>query len=217
MLNEIPNPLRRYLTSAKMEQLQLLREYVLNKTHKCFQSCTASNNIIYSTYTFIEGEPVVTVVVQCPVCNQLTYLLYTANSYNTPIYRESFISIPFIRIFLNNYSPYPLKMSSQLYSYLASTLNNYYLNIQIRKNKRAKYVNIIDIFDYCFENTLLLQPLLFLKHFMLSDNTEKNKLTILSILSLSKKQIHEIFSLSKKQVHEVDKITKEKQLAYYVQ
>lgn len=218
MLNTIPNPLRRYLTSAKMEQLQLLREYVLNKTHKCFQSCTPhSSNIIYSTYTFIEGEPVITVVVQCPVCNQLTYLLYTANSYNTPIYCESLISIPFIRIFLNNYSPYPLTVSSSLHQYLSHILNNYYLYLQIRNNKRAKYVNIIDIFDYCFENTLLIQPLLFLKHFMLSDNIEKNKQIIISILSLSKKQIHEIFSLSKKQVHEVDKITKEKQLTYYVQ
>ena len=77
-------------------------------------------------------------------------------------------------------------------------------------------MNILDIFDYCFENTLLLQPVLFLKHFMLSDNIEKSKQIIISILSLSKKQIHEIFSLSKKQVHEVDKITKEKQLAYHV-
>ena len=211
MLNNIPN--------NKREQLQPLIEHLLNKTHKCFQSCIPhSSNIIYytHTHTFIEGEPVVTVIIQCPKCKQLTYLLYTLNNCNTPIYRENLISIPFIRIFLRNYSPYTLKMSSQLYSYLASTLNNYYLNIQIRKNKRAKYVNILDIFDYCFENTLLLQPVLFLKHFMLRDNIEKSKQIIISILSLSKKQIHEIFSLSKKQVHEVDKITKEKQLAYHV-
>ena len=199
------------------EKLQLLQAHVLNKTHKCFQSCIPhSNNIIYYTHTFIEGEPVVTVVVQCPKCKQLTYLLYTLDNYNTPIYRESFISIPFIRIFLNNYSPYPLKMSSQLYQYLLHVLNNYYLNVQIRKNKRAKYVNIIDIFDYCFENTLLIQPLLFLKHFMLSDNIEKSKQIIISILSLNKKQIHEIFSLSKKQTQELGKRTLEKQLTYYV-
>lgn len=216
MLNSIPNPLRRYLTSAKMEQLQLLREYVLNKTHKCFQSCTASNNIIYYTYTFIEGEPVVTVVVQCPVCNQLTYLLYTSNSYNTPIYRESFLSVPFIRTFLKNYSPYPLSETSLLYQYLTITLNNYYLYLQVKKNKRAYYEEVSDIFNYCCSNTMLLQPLLLLKHFLISSDTWKNKLTILTMLSLNKKQIHEIFSLSKKQVHEVDKITKEKQLTYYV-
>ena len=200
-----------------MEKLQLLQEHVLNKTHKCFQSCIPhSSNIIYYTHTFIEGEPVVTVIIQCPKCNQLTYLLYTLDNCNTPIYRESFISIPFIRTFLNNYSPYTLKMSSQLYQYLLRVLNNYYLNVQIRRNRREKYVNIIDILDYCFEHTLLLQPLLFLKHFMMSDNIEKSKQIIISILSLNKKQIHEIFSLSKKQVHEVDKITKEKQLAYHV-
>ena len=169
MLNTIPNPLRRYLTNNKREQLQPLLEHLLNKTHKCFQSCTSSNNIIYYTHTFIEGEPVVTVVVQCPACNQLTYLLYTLDNFNTPIYRESFISIPFIRTFLNNYSPYTLKMSSQIYQYLLHVLNNYYLNIQIRKNKRAKYVNIIDILDYCFSNTLLLQPLIFLKHLIITN------------------------------------------------
>ena len=63
---------------------------------------------------------------------------------------------------------------------------------------------------------MLLQPLLLLKHFLISSDTWKNKLIILTMLSLNKKQIHEIFSLSKKQVHEVDKITKEKQLAYHV-
>lgn len=162
------------LTIQQQEKLKLLQEHVLNTNHKCFQACIPhTNNIIFSTYTFIEGEPVITVVVRCPVCNQLTCLLYTANSYNTPIYCESFISIPFIRIFLNNYSPYPLTVSSSLHQYLSHILNNYYLYLQIRNNKRAKYVNIIDILDYCFENTLLIQPLLFLKHFMLSDNIEK--------------------------------------------
>ena len=107
-------------------------------------------------------------------------------------------------------------MSSHLYQYLLHVLNNYYLNIQIRGNKRAYYEEVSDVFNYCCSNTLLLQPLLFLKHFMLSDNTEKNKLTILSILSLSKKQIHEIFSLIKKQTHELGKRTLEKQLTYYV-
>ena len=209
MLTDIPN--------NKREQLQPLIEHLLNKTHKCFQSCIPhSSNIIYYTHTFIEGEPVVTVIIQCSKCKQLTYLLYTLDNRNTPIYRESFISIPFIRIFLNNYSPYPLKMSSHLYQYLLHVLNNYYLNIQIRGNKRAYYEEVSDVFNYCCSNTLLLQPLLFLKHFMLSDNTEKNKLTILSILSLSKKQIHEIFSLIKKQTHELGKRTLEKQLTYYV-
>ena len=209
MLTDIP--------SNKREQLQPLIEHLLNKTHKCFQSCTPhSSNIIYYTHTFIEGEPVVTVIIQCSKCKQLTYLLYTLDNRNTPIYRESFISIPFIRIFLNNYSPYPLKMSSHLYQYLLHVLNNYYLNIQIRGNKRAYYEEVSDVFNYCCSNTLLLQPLLFLKHFMLSSDTWKNKLIILTILSLNKKQIHEIFSLIKKQTHELGKRTLEKQLTYYV-
>ena len=106
------------LTNNKREQLQPLIEHLLNKTHKCYQSCTASNNIIYYTYTFIEGEPVVTIIVQCSACNQLTYLLYTLDNFNTPIYRESFISVPFIRKFLRSYSPYTLTMSSSLYQYL---------------------------------------------------------------------------------------------------
>ena len=88
--------------------------------------------------------------------------------------------------------------------------------MQVKKNKRAYYEEVSDVFNYCCSNTMLLQPLLLLKHFLISSDTWKNKLTILAMLSLNKKQIHEIFSLSKKQVHEVDKITKEKQLAYHV-
>ena len=205
------------VTVQQQEKLKLLQEHVLNKTHKCFQACVPhTNNIIFSTYTFVGEQPVVTVVVRCPKCKQLTYLLYTLDNRNTPIYRESFISIPFIRIFLNNYSPYPLKMSSHLYQYLLHVLNNYYLNIQIRGNKRAYYEEVSDVFNYCCSNTLLLQPLLFLKHSMLSSDAWKNKLIILTILSLNKKQIHEIFSLIKKQTHELGKRTLEKQLTYYV-
>lgn len=195
-MNTLPLPLSSQ--QYQHEKLNFLQAYLFNKEHKCFQSCTPlTKNIIYSTYTFIEEEPIITVIVKCPKCNQLTYLLYTPTNYNTPIYREQWISIHFIRSFLRNYSPQPFTMSSPLYLYLLCTLDTYYLRLQIRNKKKANYTLVNDILNYCFTYTLLIQPLLFLKHLLFSSNTKRNKQIIHAILSLSTEQIHEINKIAR--------------------
>ena len=187
------------LTIQQQEKLKLLQEHVLNTTHKCFQACVPrTNNIIFSTYTFVGEEPIVTVVVRCPECKQFTYLLYTLDNCNIPIYRENFISIPFINSFFKNYSPDKFDITIPFYHHLISTLNNYYMHLLIKQKRKPKYYeSITSILSYCQKHTILTQPISFLKNALYSDNTKKNRQTLFAILSLSRKQIHEINTLVK--------------------
>ena len=186
------------VTVQQQEKLKLLQEHVLNKTHKCFQACVPhTNNIIFSTYTFAGEEPVVTVIIQCPKCNQLTYLLYTLDNCNIPIYRENYINIPFINSFFKNYSPDKFTITITFYQHLISTLNNYYMHLLIKQKRKPKYYeSITSILSYCQKHTILTQPISFLQNLLYSDNTKKNRETLFAILSLSRKQIHEINTLA---------------------
>lgn len=187
------------LTVQQQEKLKLLQEHVLNINHKCFQACIPhTNNIIFSTYTFIGEEPIVTVVVQCPKCHQLTYLLYTFDSPNIPIYRENYANIPFINSFFKNYSPENFNTSSLFYQYLIGTLNNYYMHLLIKQKRKPKYfVSIVQMLNYFQKHTILTHPISFLQNLLYSDNTMKNRQTLFAILSLSRKQIHEINTLAR--------------------
>lgn len=187
--------------TIQQEKLKLLQEHVLNTTHKCFQACYPhTNNIIFSTYAFVGEEPVVTVVVRCPKCHQLTYLLYTFDSPNIPIYRQNYANIPFINSFFKNYSPENINNSPLFYQYLVGTLNNYYTYLLLKDKQQRKqkhYVDIAQILGYCRTHTLMTQPISFLKNILYSDNTIKNRQTLFAILSLSRKQIHEINTLAR--------------------
>lgn len=187
------------LTLQQQEKLKLLQEHVLNTTHKCFQACYPhTNNIIFSTYTFAGEEPVVTVVVRCPKCKQLTYLLYTLDNCNIPIYRQNYTNIPFINSFFKNYSPDKFTITIPFYQHLVGTLNNYYMHLLLKQKRKPKYfVSITRILSYCQKHALLAQPISFLKNMLYSDNTKKNRQTLFAILSLSRKQIHEINTLAR--------------------
>ena len=188
------------LILRKQEKLKLLQEHVLNTTHKCFQACYPhTNNIIFSTYTFVGEQPVVTVVVRCPKCKQLTYLLYTFDSPNIPIYRENYANIPFINSFFKNYSPENINNSPLFYQHLICTLHNFYMHLLIQgeRKKQKSFVSIPSILGYCRTHTLMTQPISFLQNALYSDDTKKNREILLSILSLSRKQIHEINTLAR--------------------
>ena len=187
------------LTVQQQEKLKLLQEHVLNTNHKCFQACyPRTSNIIFSTYTFIGEEPIVTVVVRCPKCKQLTYLLYTFDSPNIPIYRKNYIDIPFINSFFKQFSPDRFDITVPFYQHLICTLNNYYMHLLIKQHRKPKYYeSITSILSYCQKHTILTQPILFLQNMLYSDNTEKNRQTLFAILSLSRKQIHEINTLAR--------------------
>ena len=187
------------LTVQQQEKLKLLQEHVLNTNHKCFQACyPRTSNIIFSTYTFIGEEPIVTVVVRCPKCKQLTYLLYTLDNCNIPIYRENYANIPFINSFFKNYSPENINNSPLFYQHLIGTLNNYYMHLLIKQHRKSKYfVSIVQMLNYCKKHTILAHPISFLQNLLYSDNTKKNRQTLFAILSLSRKQIHEINTLAR--------------------
>ena len=187
------------LTVQQQEKLKLLQEHVLNTTHKCFQACYPhTNNIIFSTYTFVGEEPVVTVVVRCPKCHQLTYLLYTFDSPNIPIYRQNYANIPFINSFFKNYSPDKFDITIPFYQHLVGTLNNYYMHLLLKQKRKPKrYVSIAYVLGYCQKHTILTHPISFLQNLLYSDNTMKNRQTLFAILSLSRKQIHEINTLAR--------------------
>ena len=187
------------LTVQQQEKLKLLQEHVLNTNHKCFQACyPRTSNIIFSTYTFIGEEPIVTVVVRCPKCKQLTYLLYTFDSPNIPIYRENYANIPFINSFFKNYSPENINNSPLFYQHLIGTLNSYYMHLLIKQHRKSKYfVSIVQMLNYCKKHTILAHPISFLQNLLYSDNTKKNRQTLFAILSLSRKQIHEINTLAR--------------------
>ena len=187
------------LTIQQQEKLNLLQTHVLNTNHKCFQACIPrTNNIIFSTYTFVGEEPIVTVVVRCPECRQLTYLLYTLDNCNIPIYRENYANIPFINSFFKNYSPDKFNITIPFYQHLISTLNNYYMHLLIKQKRKPKYYeSITSILSYCQKHTILAHPISFLQNLLYSDNTEKNRQTLFAILSLSRKQIHEINTLAR--------------------
>ena len=187
------------LTVQQQEKLKLLQEHVLNTNHKCFQACyPRTNNIIFSTYTFVGEEPIVTVVVRCPKCKQLTYLLYTFDSPNIPIYRENYTNIPFINSFFKSYSPDKFNITIPFYQHLISTLNNYYMHLLIKQKRKPKYYeSITSILSYCQKHTILAHPISFLQNLLYSDNTKKNRQTLFAILSLSRKQIHEINTLAR--------------------
>ena len=185
--------------TIQQEKLNLLQTHVLNTTHKCFQACVPrTNNIIFSTYTFAGEEPLVTVIIQCPKCKQLTYLLYTLDNCNIPIYRENFISIPFINSFFKNYSPDKFDITIPFYQHLISTLNNYYMHLLIKQKRKPEYyVSITSILRYCQKHALLTQPISFLQNMLYSDNTKKNRETLFAILSLSRKQLQKINTLAR--------------------
>lgn len=185
--------------TIQQEKLKLLQEHVLNINHKCFQACIPhTNNIIFSTYTFVGEEPIVTVVVRCPKCHQLTYLLYTLDNCNIPIYRENYTNIPFINSFFKNYSPDKFDITIPFYQHLISTLSNYYMHLLIKQHRKSKYfVSIVQMLNYCKKHTILAHPISFLQNMLYSDNTEKNRQTLFAITSLSRKQIQEINTLAR--------------------
>lgn len=188
------------LTVRQQEIFNLFQEHLSNITHKCFQSCTPhTNNIIYFNCIFVgEEEPIATVIVRCPKCKQLTYLLYRRN-YATPIYRKNYIDIPFINSFFKQFSPDRFDITVPFYQHLISTLHNFYMHLLIQgeRKKQKSFVDIPSILGYCRTHTLMTQPISFLQNALYSDDTKKNREILLSILSLSRKQIHEINTLAR--------------------
>lgn len=156
--------------------------------HECHwaESVTYTSNILYTRILIIAGVKTVLVIVKCPVCNTVSFVIYeyVETSGNPPylygIYRAKLETVFSILNFFKQYSPHiseiisPRTQEVQLSfitssvrtcnKYLLLTLTNYYTYLLIKNKQKYKlqhsiFPNPFSVMQYCTHNTPTSSPI----------------------------------------------------------
>ena len=149
--------------------------HVISCSHECHwvESVTYTSNILYSKTLIISGVKTVFLIVKCPICNTISFLIYeyvepaTILPYPYCLFRGKFELIPHILNFFKQYAPHisevqiPTDIIRTCSKYLSFTLINYFTHLIIQtRDKQKKYeaTNTHTMVCYCASHTPSISP-----------------------------------------------------------
>lgn len=143
--------------------------HIVHCSHGCLQATTNyTSNILYSKTLIIAGVKTVFLIVKCPVCSTISFLIYEyAEPYPYGLFRGKLELIPHILNFFKQYAPHisevqiPTDVIRTSFRYLSYTLINYFTHLVIQsgdKQKLMEYTDTHAIVSYCASHTLPVSP-----------------------------------------------------------
>ncbi len=150
--------------------------HIVHCFHECSWATTTSaytSNILYSKTLIIAGVKTVFLIVKCPICNTISFLIYeyvepaTILPYHYCLFRGKFELIPHILNFFKQYAPHisevqiPTDVVRTCSRYLSFTLINYFTHLAIQNRDKYKLMEATDnnaMVCYCASHTPSISP-----------------------------------------------------------
>ena len=137
---------------------------IVQCSNECLWATTNyTSNILYSKTLIIAGVKTVFLIVKCPVCNTISFLIYEyAEPYPYCVFRGKLELIPHILNFFKQYAPHisevqvPTNVTHTSFRYLSYTLINYFTHLVIQSGNKQKLMEYTDthaMLWYCESHT----------------------------------------------------------------
>lgn len=169
LIQQLQNSVREPNTDT-VEAISKEMPRIVHCFHECLwaTSTTYTSNILYSKTLIIAGAKTVFLIVKCPVCNTISFLIYEyAEPYPYGLFRGKFELIPHILNFFKQYAPHisevqvPTDTVRTSFRYLSYTLINYFTHLVIQnrdKQKLMEYTDTHAMVSYCASHTPSISP-----------------------------------------------------------
>ena len=154
-----------------VEAIEKEMPHIVHCSHECSWATTTSaytSNILYSKTLIIAGVKTVFLIVKCPICNTISFLIYEyAEPYPYGLFRGKFELIPHILNFFKQYAPHisevqiPTDVIRTSFRYLSYTLINYFTHLVIQRGNKQKLLEYTDthaMLWYCLSHTPSISP-----------------------------------------------------------
>ena len=143
--------------------------HIVHCSHECLWATTNyTSNILYSKTLIIAGVKTVFLIVKCPVCNTISFLIYEyAEPYPYGLFSGKLELIPHIHNFFKQYAPHisevqiPTDVIRTSFRYLSYTLINYFTHLVIQSGDKQKLLEATDthaMLWYCASHTPSISP-----------------------------------------------------------
>ena len=143
--------------------------HIVHCFHECSWATTNyTSNILYSKTLIIAGVKTVFLIVKCPVCNTISFLIYEySEPYPYGLFRGKLELIPHIFNFFKQYAPHisevqvPTDVIRTSFRYLSYTLINYFTHLVIQSGDKQKMYEATDthaMISYCASHTPSISP-----------------------------------------------------------
>ena len=160
------------ISTPDIDTIEAINKEILHIVH-CVHGCSwattnYTSNILYSKTLIIAGVKTVFLIVKCPICNTISFLIYEyAEPYPYGLFRGKFELIPHILNFFKQYAPHisevqiPTDVIRTSFRYLSYTLINYFTHLAIKnrdKQKLMEYTDTHAMLWYCLSHTPSISP-----------------------------------------------------------
>ena len=165
--------LQNSISTPDIDTVEAIHKEILHIVH-CPQGClwattNYTSNILYSKTLIIAGVKTVFLIVKCPICNTISFLIYEyVEPYPYGLFRGKLELIPHILNFFKQYAPHisevqvPTDVIRTSFRYLSYTLTNYFTHLAIKNRDKQKLMEAIDthaMVSYCASHTLSISPI----------------------------------------------------------
>ena len=164
--------LQNSISTPNTGTIEAIEKEILHIVH-CVQGClwattNYTSNILYSKTLIIAGVKTVFLIVKCPVCNTISFLIYEyVEPYPYGLFRGKLELIPHILNFFKQYAPHisevqvPTDVIRTSFRYLSYTLINYFTHLVIQSGDKQKLLEATDthaMLWYCASHTPSISP-----------------------------------------------------------
>ena len=161
------------ISTPDIDTVEAIHKEILHIVH-CFHECSwattnYTSNILYSKTLIIAGVKTVFLIVKCPICNTISFLIYEyVEPYPYGLFRGKLELIPHIHNFFKQYAPHisevqvPTDVVRTSFRYLSYTLINYFTHLVIQsgdKQKLMEYTDTHAMVSYCASHTPSISPI----------------------------------------------------------
>ena len=164
--------LQNSISTPDIDTAEAIEKEILHIVH-CPQGClwattNYTSNILYSKTLIIAGVKTVFLIVKCPICNTISFLIYEyVEPYPYGLFRGKLELIPHIHNFFKQYAPHisevqvPTDVIRTSFRYLSYTLINYFTHLVIQSGDKQKLLEYTDTYAmlwYCASHTPSISP-----------------------------------------------------------
>ena len=164
--------LQNSISTPDIDTVEAIHKEILHIVH-CPHGCSwattnYTSNILYSKTLIIAGVKTVFLIVKCPICNTISFLIYEyVEPYPYGLFRGKLELIPHIHNFFKQYAPHisevqvPTDVIRTSFRYLSYTLINYFTHLVIQSGDKQKLMEYTDTYAmlwYCASHTPSISP-----------------------------------------------------------
>ena len=164
--------LQNSISTPDIDTVEAIHKEILHIVH-CSHGCSwattnYTSNILYSKTLIIAGVKTVFLIVKCPICNTISFLIYEyVEPYPYGLFCGKLELIPHIHNFFKQYAPHisevqvPTDVIRTSFRYLSYTLINYFTHLVIQSGNKQKLLEATDthaMLWYCASHTPSISP-----------------------------------------------------------